>query len=218
MRLWGLGLYRIRSHPEQPKRQMGTCSVLRKNRWCKSNINRLCSMATPHKISKTCTLRYFEFSLFCLFLREKNNPFFLRSISRPSLLQLKAVIQSVAKWPLYSLSALVVALLKSCPHPRVAVVPGLWPPLCPRPPTATWWPLRPSWPLSTRRMRKARSKPSPECHRRRPPAFFTTWKRPYETGNQSASFKTQSPLSSKAFKSSDNVCVWTIFSVHALPS
>ena len=153
----------------------------------------------------------FSFLSFPSWKKQTRGPFFLRSISRPSLLQLKAVIQSVAKWPLYSLSALVVALLKSCPHPRVAVVPGLWPPLCPRPPTATWWPLRPSWPLSTRRMRKARSKPSPECHRRRPLAFFTTWKRPYETGNQSASFKTQSPLSSKAFKSSDNVCVNHLF-------
>ena len=113
-----------------------------------------------------------------------------RWISRPSLLPPKAVIkQSVAKLPLFSLSALVVALLKSCPRPPIAaVVPGWWPPSCPRL-IATWWPPLPSWPLSTRRMRRVPSKPSPECHRRRPPAFFTTWKRPYETGNRSASFK-----------------------------
>ena len=101
------------------------------------------------------------------------------------------VIRWVAKWRSCSLSALAVALLKSCPRlPAVApVVPGWWPPSCPRRRTATWWPPLPSWPLLTRRMRRARSKPSQECRQRRPPAFSTTWKRPYETGNQSASFK-----------------------------
>ena len=145
------------------------------------------------------------------------NIIYCRWISRPSLLPAKAVIKPV-KLPLFSLSALVVALLKSCPRPPIAaVVPGWWPPSCPRL-TATWWPPLPSWPLSTRRMRRVPSKPSPECHRRRPLAFFTTWKRPYETGNQSASFK-QSPLSSKAFivwQLSNVWTVWTIFSV--LPS
>ena len=38
-------------------------------------------MATPHKISKTCTLRYFEFSLFRLFFREKTQRVFLPQVN-----------------------------------------------------------------------------------------------------------------------------------------
>ena len=137
----------------------------------------------------------------------------LRWTLRPRPRLKVVVIRWVAKWRSCSLSALAVALLKSCPRLPVApVVPGWWPHSCPRRRTATWWPPLPSWPLLTRRMRRARPKPSQECRRRRPPAFSTTWKLPYETGNQSASFK--KVLQNKAFKYRLIISVWIPFELY----